>query len=254
MKLVALLALFPISGGSMNTFRILVADDHPVVRFGLCSLLGSHLGWEVCGEAVDGRAAVEMCKQLKPDLLILDICMPRLNGIDAARQILGDDPAQRILVLTDVNSEDVVRDCLELGVRGWIFKCDQIDDLVKAVELLERHKSAFCPPVSNLILDGYLQAHQPRQTTRLAQKLSPREREIVQLLSEGRTTKEVASALNVSAKTVETHRSNMMRKLKIHSVAELVLYAVRNEIIHVPPAPVLSFPDGSRTSRLRDLN
>jgi len=238
----------------MNTFRILVADDHPVVRFGLCSLLGSHLGWEVCGEAVDGRAAVEMCKQLKPDLLILDICMPRLNGIDAARQILGDDPAQRILVLTDVNSEEVVRDCLELGVRGWIFKCDQIDDLVKAVELLERHKSAFCPPVSNLILDGYLQAHQPRQTTRLAQKLSPREREVVQLLSEGRTTKEVASALNVSAKTVETHRSNMMRKLKIHSVAELVLYAVRNEIIHVPPAPVLSFPDGSRTSRLRDLN
>jgi DNA-binding NarL/FixJ family response regulator len=238
----------------MNTFRILVADDHPIVRFGLCSLLGSHLGWEVCGEAADGRAAVEMCEQLKPDLLILDICMPRLNGIDAARQILRNDPAQRILVLTDVNSEEVVRDCLELGVRGWIFKCDQIDDLMKAVESLERNKSAFCPPVSNLILDGYLQAHQPRQTTRLAQKLSPREREVVQLLSEGRTTKEVASALNVSAKTAETHRSNMMRKLKIHSVAELVLYAVRNEIIHVPPAPVLSFPDGSRTSRLRDLN
>src|SRR5579862_5272581 len=238
----------------MNTFRVLVADDHPIVRFGLCSLLGSHLGWEVCGQAADGRAAVEKCEQLKPDLVILDICMPKLNGIDAARQILKDNPAQRILVLTDVNSEEIVRDCLELGVRGWIFKSDETDDLMKAIESLERNKSAFCSRVSNLILDGYLQTHQLRQTTCQAQRLSPREREVVQLLSEGRSTKEVAITLNVSVKTAETHRSNMMRKLKIHSVAELVLYAVRNEIVHVPPAPVLSFPDGSRTSRLRDLN
>jgi DNA-binding NarL/FixJ family response regulator len=241
----------------MNTFRILVADDHPIVRFGLCSLLGSHLGWEVCGQAADGRAAVAKCEQLKPDLLILDICMPKLNGIDAARQILNDDPAQNILVLTDVNSEEIVRDCLELGVRGWIFKSDETDDLMKAVESLERNKSAFCSRVSNLILDGYLQTHQLRQTTRQAQRLSPREREVVQLLSEGKTTKEVAITLSVSVKTAETHRSNIMRKLKIHSVAELVLYAVRNEIVHVPLVPVLPFPNAesvARRSRLRAVN
>jgi DNA-binding NarL/FixJ family response regulator len=241
----------------MSTFRILVADDHPIVRFGLCSLLGSHLGWEVCGQAADGRAAVEKCEQLQPDLVILDICMPKLNGIDAARQILKDNPAQRILVLTDVNSEDIVRDCLELGVRGWIFKSDETDDLMKAIESLERNKSAFCSRVSNLILDGYLQTHQLRQTTRQAQRLSPREREVVQLLSEGRSTKEVAITLNVSVNTAETHRSNMMRKLKIHSVAELVLYAVRNEIVHVPLVPVLPFPNTesiARRSRLRAVN
>src|ERR1700688_1180118 len=104
----------------MGAFRILVADDHPIFRFGLSSLLGSHENWEVCGEAADGKQAIEKCRQLKPDLLILDICMPRLNGVDAARQILRNNPEQRILVLTDVDSEQVIRDCLEAGVRGWV--------------------------------------------------------------------------------------------------------------------------------------
>jgi DNA-binding NarL/FixJ family response regulator len=237
----------------MSVFRIVVADDHPIVRLGLCSLLGSRKGWEVCGQVADGRAAVETCQRLKPDLLILDICMPKLNGVDAARQILKNDPAQRILVFTDVNSEEVVRDCLELGVRGWIFKSDETDELMKAVEGLERHKSAFSSRVSNQILDGYLQAHHVRRIK--TQRLSPREREVVQLLSAGKTTKEVALALNMAVKTAETHRSNLMLKLKIHSIAELVLYAVRNEIVHIPV--VLSFPNpGSvgRTSRLRAVN
>ena len=123
----------------MAAFRILVADDHPIFRFGLRSLLGSREGWEVCGEAADGKEAIEKCRQLKPDLLILDICMPRLNGVDAARQILKDNPAQRILVLTSVDSEQVVRDCLEAGVRGWVFKSDGTEDLETAVEALERH-------------------------------------------------------------------------------------------------------------------
>jgi DNA-binding NarL/FixJ family response regulator len=241
----------------MSVFRIVVADDHPIVRLGLCSLLGSRKGWEVCGQVADGRAAVEKCERLKPDLLILDICMPKLNGVDAARQILKNDPAQRILVFTDVNSEEVVRDCLELGVRGWIFKSDETDELMKAVEALERHKSAFSSRVSNQILDGYLQAHHIRPTGLKTQRLSPREREVVQLLSVGKTAKEVAIALNMAVKTAETHRSNLMLKLKIHSIAELVLYAVRNEIVHVPLTPVLSFPNpGSvgRTSRLRAVN
>jgi DNA-binding NarL/FixJ family response regulator len=241
----------------MGAYRIFVADDHPIFRLGLCSLLTSHKGWEVCGQAADGRDTVEKCAQLKPDLLILDICMPKLNGVDAARQILKSDPAQRILVLTDVNSEDVVRDCLALGVRGWIFKSDETDELTKAVEALERHNSAFSSSVSNQILEGYLQAHHVRPSRLKTQKLSPREREVVQLLSEGKTTKEVALILNLAVKTAETHRSNIMLKLKIHSVAELVLYAVRNEIVHVQRAPVLSFPNPGlvgRTSQPRGFN
>src|SRR6185437_12667271 len=117
LNLFRLIVLLPTVGGSMTTFRILVADDHPIFRLGLCSLLGSREGWEVCGQAADGRDAVQKCGQLKPDLVILDICMPKLNGVDAARQILKDNPLQRILVVTDVNSENVVRDCLEMGIR-----------------------------------------------------------------------------------------------------------------------------------------
>jgi DNA-binding NarL/FixJ family response regulator len=239
----------------MNVFRILVADDHPIFRLGLCSLLRSHEGWEICGEAADGREAVEKCKGLRPDLLILDICMPKLNGVDAARQILKDNSNQRILVLTDVNSEQVVRDCLEAGVRGWVFKSDRIDDLTAAVEGVQRHKSAFSGRVSDLILDGYLQRNvNPAAPTICS--LSLREREVLQLLSEGKANKEISTALHVSVKTTETHRSNMMRKLKLHTVAELVLYAVRNEIVHVElPAP-LRFPDPKTNERtcLRSVN
>jgi len=233
----------------MNAFRILVADDHPVFRFGLCSLLGSHEGWAVCGEAADGRDAVEKCRLLKPDLLILDICMPKLNGVDAARQILNDDSAQRILILTDVNSDQVVRDCLEAGVRGWVFKSDGTDDLTTAVEALQRHKSIFSSRVSDLIMDGYLQQHRVGPAAAKAPKLSPREREVVQLLGEGKTTKEVAMVLNVTVKTAETHRSNLMLKLKLHSIAELVLYAVRNEIVHVQLPTVLRFPNPGMVER-----
>jgi DNA-binding NarL/FixJ family response regulator len=227
----------------MNTFRILVADDHPIFRFGLCSLLSSHKGWEICGEAVDGREAVEKCKRLKPDLLILDICMPRLNGIDAARQILTNDPAQRILIVTDVNSEQVVQDCLAAGVRGWIFKSDAIDDLTPAVEELQRNKPAFNKLVSDLIMEGYLRGHNAGPALPEVARLSPREREVVQLLGEGKTTKDVAVMLNVTVKTAETHRSNIMLKLKIHSIAELVLYAIRNEIVQVKLPAVLRFPN-----------
>jgi DNA-binding NarL/FixJ family response regulator len=241
----------------MSTFRILVADDHPVFRFGLCSLLGSHEGWEVCGEAVDGRDAVEKCKRLKPDLLVLDICMPKLNGVDTARQILKDNPAQRILVLTDVNSEQVVRDCLEAGVRGWVYKSDEADHLTNAVEAMQQYKSSFTPRVSELIMDSYLQEHRVGPAAVKVPRLSPREREVVQLLGEGKTTKEVAITLNVTVKTAETHRSNIMLKLRLHSIAELVLYAVRNEIVHVQLPTLLRFPKpgvADRVSPLRAFN
>ena len=241
----------------MNAFRILVADDHPIFRLGVCSLLRSHAGWEICGEAADGRDAVEKCRQMKPDLLILDICMPKLNGVDAARQILKDNPAQRILILTDVHSEQVVRDCLDAGVRGWVFKFDGTDDLVTAVESLQRNKFTFSPRVSDLIMDCYLQRHRVSPAAAKAPRLSPREREVVQLVAEGKTSKEVAVILNVAVKTADTHRSNILLKLKLHSIAELVLYAVRNEIVHVPLPSVVRSPNpgvAEGTVRLSAVN
>jgi len=222
----------------MNRFSIFVADDHPVFRFGLRSLLGSHEGWEVCGESADGRDTVKKCRQLKPDLLILDICMPELNGLDAAKQILKHNPDQIILIVTAVDSEQVVRDCLEAGVRGWVFKSDETGDLMTAVEALQRGKTFFSSRVSDLIMDGYKRYRIVPAASSVA-KLSPREREVVQLVCEGKASKEIATMLNMSLATAETHRSNILRKLDLHSIAELVLYAVRNEIVHVHFAPGL---------------
>lgn len=226
----------------MGAFRILLADDHPIFRFGLSSLLASHEGWEVCGEATDGRDVLEKYRQLKPDLLILDVCLPILNGVDTARQILKLNPAQAILILTAVDSERVIRDCLEAGVRGWVFKSDGTTDLTTAVEAIQQRKSIFSSRVSNVIMDGYKRQRADSNAARVP-KLSPREREVVQLVSEGKASKEVAAILHVTLATAETHRSNIMRKLEIHSIAELVLYAVRNEIIHVHSADILRFPD-----------
>jgi len=226
----------------MSPFRILLADDHPIFLLGVRSLLGSHQGWEVCGEAADGRDAVEKCLQLKPDLVVLDIGMPRLNGMDAARQILRSNPNQRILVLTDVDSEQVIRECLDAGVRGWVFKTDKAQDLVTAVEALGRQRSTFSSRVSDLVLNGYLRRPHVDPALAMPRALSPREREVVQLVAEGKSSKEIAVMLGLSTKTVETHRSNLLIKLKIHSIVELVLYAVRNGIVTVR-TPVAVMPD-----------
>ncbi len=226
----------------MSSFRILLADDHPIFLLGVRSLLGSHEGWEVCGEAADGRDAVEKCRQLKPDLVVLDIRMPRLNGIDAARQILRSNPQQRILVLTDIDSEQVIRECLEAGVRGWVFKTDGAHYLLTAVQGLEQNRSTFSSRVSDLVLNGYLRRPYVDPALAMPRALSPREREVVQLVAEGKSSKEIAVMLGLSTKTVETHRSNLLIKLKIHSIVELVLYAVRNGIVSVQ-TPVAVMPD-----------
>lgn len=218
-------------------FRILIADDHEVVRHGLRALLQGHPGWEICGEALDGRDAVDKAAQLKPDMVILDIGMPNLNGLDAARQILRVEPQTKVLVLTIDESEQVMREVLNTGARGFLLKSDAARDLVAAVEALQNHRTFFTSKVAEIVLNGYLNGKSPATPPEPARdRLTPREREVVQLLAEGKTTKEVAAVLGMSVKTAETHRSNIMRKLNLHSVSQLVLYAVRNNIVQVPPS------------------
>lgn len=218
----------------MSALRILIADDHEVIRRGLRALLEEHEGWEVCGEAIDGREAVEKVAEMKPDVVILDVGMPNLNGLDAARQILRNRPSTAILILTVDESEQVMREVLNAGARGFLLKSDAARDLVTAVDQLRQHRTFFTPRVAEIVLDGYLKGKDPSMTEVVADRLTRREREVVQLLAEGKTSKEVAVALGMSVKTAETHRSNVMRKLDIHSVSQLVLYAVRNNIIQVP--------------------
>ena len=222
----------------MNPLRILVADDHEIVRRGLVSLLKSHAGWEVCAEAQDGHQAVEKARELKPDILILDIGMPNLNGLEATRQILRDNSQSRVLILTITDADEMVRAVLDAGARGFVLKSDAARDLLVAVEALQSHKTFFTSRVAEMVLGGYLGRNRPTADGEVVlPRLTPREREIVQLLAEGKSTKEVASHLNVSVKTAETHRSNIMRKLNLHSVSGLVLYAVRNNMVQVAISP-----------------
>jgi DNA-binding NarL/FixJ family response regulator len=203
------------------------------MRRGLRSLLESRPGWEVCGEAQTGREAVVKAEDLKPDIVILDITMPELNGVEAARRILKDSPNTEVLVLSVHYSDQLIRDILDAGVRGYIVKSDSDRDLLVAVEALANHKPFFTPRATELILNNFnnKNASPAEMPEWIGDRLTSREREIVQLLSEGKSSKEVASVLNISVKTAETHRANIMRKLEIHSVSELVRYAVRNQII-----------------------
>ena len=216
----------------MSVLRILIADDHEVARKGIRSLLENHVGWEVCGEARDGREAVDHASKLKPDVLLLDIGMPNLNGLDAARQILAMTPEARILILTVHDSEQTVREVLAVGARGFLLKSDAGRDLVAAVEALQHGRTFFTSKVAQMMLDGYLRPHDESDDSGQP-VLTPREREVIQLVAEGKTTKEVATALSLSVKTAETHRTNLMRKLDLHSVADLTLYAVRNGIVQI---------------------
>jgi DNA-binding NarL/FixJ family response regulator len=203
------------------------------MRRGLKVLLDARPGWSVCAEASTGREAVTMAETLRPDIAILDISMPELNGVEAARRILKVSPNTEVLILSVHYSDQLIREILEAGVRGYIVKSDSDRDLVIAVEALSNHKPFFTPRATELILSNYNQKGVPPDTPpgKIHERLTSREREIVQLLSEGKSSKEVASALNISVKTAETHRANVMRKLDIHSVSELVRYAVRNQII-----------------------
>jgi DNA-binding NarL/FixJ family response regulator len=216
----------------VSVLRILIADDHEVARKGIRALLEEQAGWEVCGEAKDGREAVELTHQLNPDVILMDIGMPNLNGLDAARQILAVTPEARILILTVHDSEQAVREVLAAGARGFLLKSDAGRDLVAAIEALQLRRTFFTSRVAQMMLDGYLRLEESGDHGGQG-VLTPREREVIQLVAEGKSTKEVAMALSLSVKTAETHRTNLMRKLDLHSVAALTLYAVRNGIVHI---------------------
>jgi DNA-binding NarL/FixJ family response regulator len=215
--------------------RILLADDHELIRRGLCALLQKHEGWEVCGEASDGRQTIEMARQLKPDVVIVDIGMPHLNGLDTTRQLLQHDPNFKVIVLTITDSDQVIREALDAGARGFVLKSDAARDLVAAVEALQNKRMFFTPRVNDLVLAGFLEKGHAisRNEAPDLPTLTAREREVTQLLAEGKSSKEVAVLLNLSTKTVETHRRNIMRKLNLHSIRDLVVYAIKNNIIQI---------------------
>jgi DNA-binding NarL/FixJ family response regulator len=218
----------------MGNLRLLIADDHDVVRMGVRMLLEEQPGWEVVGEASDGRAAVEKAKLAQPDVTILDLNMPELNGLEAAREILRSVPT-KVLILTMCDSDALIQKTLEAGVQGYLLKTDTGRDLVSAVDALSRDKTFFTPKVSQMVLEGYLRRPSKENwdgsNGKNGLRLTARQDQILQLLAEGKTSRGVAVALNISVKTAETHRANIMRRLDCHSVIELVRYAIRNHII-----------------------
>ncbi|HLW99323.1 MAG TPA: response regulator transcription factor [Candidatus Acidoferrales bacterium] len=216
----------------MKTLRILIADDHDLIRRGIRTLLHTQPGWEVCGEAQTGREAVAQAEALKPDIVIMDISMPDLNGVEAAKRIRKNVPATEVLILSMHYSDQLIREIVESGVRGYIVKSDSDRDLIIAVETLSHHKPFLTPRATEVILSNFNGIGTKTELPETVHdRLTSREREIVQLLAEGKSSKEVATSLGISVKTAETHRANIMRKLQLHTVSELVRYAVRNQII-----------------------
>lgn len=212
----------------MEPLRILVADDHEVVRRGVRALLESQRGWRVCAEASEGRDAIAKARKAKPDLAVVDVSMPGCNGLEATRAIRSELPDCEVLVLTMHDSEEVIREVFASGARGYVLKSDAGRDLVSAVRSLRKRNVFITPKLTQAVIANYTRGgDRPASSS----QLTPRQRQIVQLLSEGKSNKEIASALGVSVRTAETHRANIMRRLEIHSMSELVRYAIRNQII-----------------------
>ena len=218
----------PPSSGS-GALSILIVDDHAVVRRGIRSLLESEKGFAIAGEATNGREAVDMARRLQPDVIVMDLTLPELNGLDATRQILKELRRVQILVLTMHHSEELARDVLQAGARGYVLKSDADQNLIAAIKSLRDHKPFLSPKVTEFVLDDYLRRADSGDVAVV--EVTPRERELIQLLAEGSSNKEAAHTLGVSVKTIETHRANIMRKLRLRSVSELVRYAIRNNIV-----------------------
>ena len=215
----------------MASLRLLIGDDHTLFRHGLRRILEDRQDWEIVAEADDGRSAVRKALALKPDVAILDIGMPQLNGIDATRQIVRKAPEVRVLILSMHSDETYVTRALNAGATGYILKDSAGKDLIKAVAAVAGGHPFFSPAVSRLMLDDYVRRAAATGVADRYDTLSDREREIMQLVAEGRSNKEVAELLDISPATVETHRARILQKLDVHNTAELVLYAVRRGII-----------------------
>ncbi|MGH6690877.1 MAG: response regulator [Gammaproteobacteria bacterium] len=215
----------------MSKLRILLADDHTVVRQGLRKVLEDRPDWEVVAEAGDGREAVRQAEEFEPDVAILDITMPLLNGVEATRQIVRRSPSTRVLVLTMHSDEAYVNQILQAGATGYLLKDSADVDLVQAVSAVSQGKSFFSPAIARVMLDDYVRQLADKGITDRYESLSEREREIFQLIAEGKANKEIAVILAISPSTVETHRARIMEKLDLHSAAEIVLYAVRKGVI-----------------------
>lgn len=211
--------------------RILVADDHGLVRSGIRGLLLAHRGWKVEGEAADGSDAVAKANKLKPDLAIIDIAMPNLDGLEVTRQILEANPGIAVLILTMHESSQMVRRVLEAGARGYVLKSDLVGHLVKAVKAVSRGKMYLTPKVSSIVLEGFLKAGKESTDRNSQAKTTPREQEVIRLLAKGQGNKQIAATLGITVRTVETHRARIMNKLGMHSLTELVHYAIRNRLV-----------------------
>jgi len=211
----------------MTAVRILLADDHEIVREGVRAMIDRQPGWEICGEASTGREAVEQAEKLKPGLVIMDIGMPELNGLEATRQIKRILPETEVLIFTANETEEIVRQVFQAGARGYLLKTEAGKHLIPALEMLSKHRTYFSSKVSEMIFSGYMHGRMGVEDT----ALTPRERETVQLIAEGKSNKEIADVFGISIKTVETHRAAIMRKLRLDSLAGLVRYAIRNGII-----------------------
>ena len=211
--------------------RVLLADDHDIVRRGLKDLLEQHAGWQVCAEASNGREAVELALQHRPHVAVIDLSMPELNGLEATRRIRLSLPDTEVLIFTMHESEELIREVLGAGARGYLLKSDAVRQLIPAVESLSQRKPYFAGRVSEVLLDGFLKGGQVTLEGPTAERLTSREREVVQLLAEGKSNKQIARLLDLSVKTVETHRTAAMRKLELNSLPDLVRYAIRMQIV-----------------------
>jgi two-component system, NarL family, response regulator NreC len=215
----------------MNPVKILIADDHGIVRRGLRSLLERQNEFEVVGEANDGKEAVDETNRLQPDIVVMDIAMPHLNGIDAAQQIMKKRPETSVVLFSMYADESYLIRALNAGVKGYLLKDSADTDLVPAVQAAAQGKSYFSPQISEVLSEDYTRNLRQRGLEDSHELLTDREKEVLQLLAEGRSNKEVAALLNLSPYTVETHRTRIMQKLNLHSTADIVLYAVRKKII-----------------------
>jgi DNA-binding NarL/FixJ family response regulator len=216
----------------MPPLQILIADDHGVVRKGLRILLETNRNWRICAEATNGRKAVEEAVNCRPDIAILDISMPDLNGVEATRQIRQLSPHTEVLILTMHESDVLLRESLNAGAKGYLLKEDADDYLASAIEALRKHKTYFSPKITKCMSGERLSVAMDEADRDVPlNRLTSREKEVIQLLTEGKSNKEVASVLGISVKTVEAHRTRIMLKLGIHSITGLVRYAIRNKII-----------------------